>query len=637
MIARHPNERQKGKLKKLLGASAAALVLGAALANPSWSAVSPPRAIEVFHGSEFVGLAGYPATALVRVDVVRDGVVVGSAERRANNAGAIEINHGGGELNDCWGPKPNITPDILPGDTVRTTISDGPLAGTVDSTVVRDVSINTDSTTVDTLGDTITVTGHARGVDLVAGDALELRISADGFARDLRVPLAPADINPDGTFTRQIQLNNAQAEDAADALANGTLGQSIEWSNPATPGEITVFDGDETPEGCPERTRYAVTDSDPDAINAANIGQGIVISGPSFGASAAVVTLTDGTNTLTQNVTPSPAGDGAQTWTAGFPDGLGSLADGELTADATFTVGTQEVPGAEMKILKDAAPMAPATTLILSDASNGGSKADTLTNDATPTFIGVAEPGSTVTLSADGNRVPDDRTASPGGAWQFTLTDALGQGNHSVVATATDAAGNTSVSQALTVKVDTFAPRVVSTPAGGTFDAAPTVSLRLGNVEADGARIFYTLDGRTPNESSTRYATPFKVARTGTLKHTAVDSAGNRSAVGSASYTVRVATRTTLAMSQKAITLGKVKGFQGAVSPASAGASVRLTIERNGSPVAYAPRVLRLVGGRYAYGFKPRSPGLYTVQVSFLKDADNLGSRSKALTFRVTR
>ena len=141
-----------------------------------------------------------------------DDVVIGSVTGRTDASGTLEINHlGGGQfpVGDCWaGP---VTPDIMPGDTVRTTIAaplgaDGQPTGEndVDSTNVRDIFIDVDATTVDTTANTITLHGHVRSledapIDL-ENDILELRLNASGFTwqtnnnrKDLRAQVIPSD------------------------------------------------------------------------------------------------------------------------------------------------------------------------------------------------------------------------------------------------------------------------------------------------------------------------------------------------------------------------------------------------------------------------------------------------------------
>ena len=67
---------------------------------------------------------------------------------------------------------------------------------------------------------------------------------------------------------------------------------------------------------------------------------------------------------------------------------------------------------------------------------------DGITNDNTLTLTGTAEANSTVKVY-DGATLLGTATANGSGAWSYT-TAALSNGAHSLTATATDAAGNTS-------------------------------------------------------------------------------------------------------------------------------------------------------------------------------------------------
>ncbi|WP_258235124.1 Ig-like domain-containing protein, partial [Paenibacillus agaridevorans] len=116
-------------------------------------------------------------------------------------------------------------------------------------------------------------------------------------------------------------------------------------------------------------------------------------------------------------------------------------------------------------------------------------------NDATPTISGTAEPGSTVTIILDGI---DAVTVSvgAGGTWTWTPPTALGEGDHSVVVRAEDAAGNGGPdSAARTFTVDTTAPAapVLTVPTEGASlnDTTPTIS---GTAEP-GSTVTIILDG----------------------------------------------------------------------------------------------------------------------------------------------
>ncbi len=68
-----------------------------------------------------------------------------------------------------------------------------------------------------------------------------------------------------------------------------------------------------------------------------------------------------------------------------------------------------------------------------------------MTNDATPTFTGMAEAGSTVKLY-EGQNLLGETNANGQGDWSFTVPGGQGPvgGTYSISATAEDAAGNVS-------------------------------------------------------------------------------------------------------------------------------------------------------------------------------------------------
>src|SRR6185503_12730153 len=88
-------------------------------------------------------------------------------------------------------------------------------------------------------------------------------------------------------------------------------------------------------------------------------------------------------------------------------------------------------------------------------------------NDNTLTLTGSAEANATVKVY-DGVTLLGSATANGAGAWSFT-TAALANGAHSLTATTTDVAGNTSAaSSALSVTIDAAAPVVPSIAAFST-------------------------------------------------------------------------------------------------------------------------------------------------------------------------
>ena len=118
-----------------------------------------------------------------------------------------------------------------------------------------------------------------------------------------------------------------------------------------------------------------------------------------------------------------------------------------LTATATDAAGNESVASAALDLTIDtAAPAAPSTPDLDAGSDSGTSATDNLTSDTTPTVSGTAVAGSTVTLK-EGATILGTAVADGGGAWTITSTP-LGDGAHSLTATATDAAGNESVASA---------------------------------------------------------------------------------------------------------------------------------------------------------------------------------------------
>lgn len=410
------------RAKKLLLASACASLLAFSTFVPgATAAVKPDRSIEAFYGRDLVLITGYPASVGVKIDVLRNGVNVGSVTGKTGaagtaDAGTLEINHIG--EGDCWNAP--VTPDIKPGDTVRTTVLNG--AGNPnadrDFTVVRDVGVDFDAMQVNAAAGTITVSGHARSLTnapIAPGqDTLELRLNKGNPAntwdvfpggdqdregrKDLRVDIG-GDLDASGNFTRTL---NVGTDDAEDVQTNG-VDQIIEWS-PAAAGaeegvipELTVFDEDEgVPPGCPLRADNAVTSGAPKTVNIANLSNGLKVAGISLDASAVSVKLND-RNSATPAATAAAtlsADSGSQTWRANFtPEQVDGLRDGRLTVRGVYTVGGVNLRGPALVVQKDTvAPAKPTAT----PAPGVYPRTQFVTLDA--------QPGTSIHYTRDGSR-----------------------------------------------------------------------------------------------------------------------------------------------------------------------------------------------------------------------------------------
>ena len=175
------------------------------------------------------------------------------------------------------------------------------------------------------------------------------------------------------------------------------------------------------------------------------------------------------------------------------------LPDGLHRFTATDTVsGVTSAASAVMNVTVDT--VAPAAPTIASFSSDSGTVGDHITNDTTLTLTGTAEANSTVKVF-DGATLLGSAVANGSGAWTYT-TAALANGAHSLTATASDVAANTSVaSAALAVTIDTTAPSAPLIASDttvntnevmltGTAEANSTVNVYdgatlLGNVAAD--------------------------------------------------------------------------------------------------------------------------------------------------------
>lgn len=107
----------------------------------------------------------------------------------------------------------------------------------------------------------------------------------------------------------------------------------------------------------------------------------------------------------------------------------------------------------------ETAPAAPSRPDLAASSDTGQSATDNITRDATPAFLGTAEPGAIVTLLVDGVAAATG-TASSNGVYTIGVPASfnLADGVHSFAVTATDDGPNTSPpSQSLIVTIDTTA------------------------------------------------------------------------------------------------------------------------------------------------------------------------------------
>jgi hypothetical protein len=359
---------------------AAAVVVAISLAAaPSALAVinTPPvmpHDVTVFPMRDFVSVTEDPNTA-IRVDVIRNGVNVGTATGTTGADGLLEVNHPGGV---CW---MGFTPDIMAGDVVQATEVANPTVG--DATRTSEISVENPTL----VGGNVVIHGNTPsplGTPLPIG-SLEQRVVEPGLLpfigkRDVRAPgagtgwvgsfaydpIGPA--NPNGTrFTATYTGLSSQA---ADLVANGD-NRILSWIATNAAGDrlgLTIYESTQVGGpgfgGCPLGASNAVTA--PGTLNAKDLAAGaadIAITGAAQpDATAVSLTITDGTNTI-----DVPAGSVALaggSWTAAVPAAqLAALKDGQLTVAGSYTVPGGTITGTTLSVVKDTvAPGAPSSS-----------------------------------------------------------------------------------------------------------------------------------------------------------------------------------------------------------------------------------------------------------------------------------
>ncbi|HEC5281374.1 TPA: Biofilm associated protein A, partial [Enterobacter cloacae] len=166
--------------------------------------------------------------------------------------------------------------------------------------------------------------------------------------------------------------------------------------------------------------------------------------------------------------------DGNWTWQPDAP-----LTEGEhnLTTTESDPAGNTSPPSPGLTINVDTtAPDAPTKAPTATD--NVGDKTGPLkpgdsTDDSQPVLSGTGEPGNTIDVLDNGNKI-GETTVDPDGNWTWQPDAPLTEGEHNLTTTESDPSGNTSPpSPGLTVNVDTTAP---DAPAN-----APTATDNVGD------------------------------------------------------------------------------------------------------------------------------------------------------------
>jgi RHS repeat-associated protein len=188
------------------------------------------------------------------------------------------------------------------------------------------------------------------------------------------------------------------------------------------------------------------------------------------------------------NVTANLQADGSFTFTPTQLNQIygGNLSEGThiLHLSATDVYGNQS--SFDYSFTLDTTIATP--TLQLAIASDtGASTSDKITKINTPTITGTGEIGATIKLN-DGNVLVGQATVGNDGKWQI-VSSVLTNGNHSLIATATDIAGNISTaSTPLNLVIDALLPQLtLSTPL--TQTALKNDAKLIGTIDGTGSNL----------------------------------------------------------------------------------------------------------------------------------------------------
>lgn len=287
-----------------------------------------------------------------------------------------------------------------------------------------------------------------------------------------------------------------------------------------------------------------------------------------------------------------------------------ALAEGSHTvrAVATDVAGNDSPPSNERRFSIDSVrPAAP----VLSSPASGSS-----TRDTTPTFVGTAEPLSSVRVF-EGSQLLCTATADAQGAFSCDSTVVLADGIHTVTLDATDGAGNRSAPSAATpFAVDTTGPSspAITSPAQGsvTTDTTPLV----GGTADPGVTITVLIDGAAgctavaDSNGLWSCALPTPLAEgSHALLATAVRSDGVTSAPAQSSFVVDTTPPTAPRITTPAegeVTSSSTPTFVGTADPGNT-----VSVEQGGTVLCTA--VVDAQGGWRCSPSLPLGPGDVTV------------------------
>ncbi|MBK5143696.1 Ig-like domain repeat protein [Budviciaceae bacterium BWR-B9] len=253
------------------------------------------------------------------------------------------------------------------------------------------------------------------------------------YNKDVAIGSAKVGADSQWTFTPSPALADGKYE--IRASVTDTIGRTSEKTGPFDFTVDTIAPG--------KATDLVVIDNEGDWTGALTSGDTTDDSTPTFTGKAeangtvtiysgnTVVGKTDANSNGDWTFTPSTAlADGDYTFTIKVTDKAGNT--GAATDKFNLTIDTSKVTVKIVKLLDDVGDITGPIT------PNTG-----VTDDTRPEVIGEGKTGSVIKVY-DGENLLGSTSVKADGSWSFTPSSDLGQGSHSITATATDKTGNTS-------------------------------------------------------------------------------------------------------------------------------------------------------------------------------------------------
>ncbi|WP_404947552.1 BapA/Bap/LapF family large adhesin [Salmonella enterica] len=272
---------------------------------------------------------------------------------------------------------------------------------------------------------------------------------------DNGVSLGLATLQPNGAWTFTPSQNLGEGAHRLTVIATDAKGNASPAGNESPESLSFTLRVDTQAPDAPQIVSAAITGGEGEVLLAnGNITNQRMPTLSGTGEPGAIITLyNNGVELATVQV--NPQGSWTYPLTRNLSEGLNIL-----TATATDAAGNSSPTSSVFSVTLDTQPPAQPDAPLISDNVTpviGNIGNNGATNDATPTFSGTGEIGSTIILYNNGSEI-GRTTVGDNGSWNFTPA-ALTPETYTITVTETDIAGNISPpSASVTFTLDTTAP-----------------------------------------------------------------------------------------------------------------------------------------------------------------------------------